>query len=59
MDAKRAQEIADSPVMANVTYNGTRVYIEHVDQGKQTATIHPLSNPNNKFSVPVDDLQEQ
>lgn len=59
MDAQRAQEIADSPIMADVTYNGSRVYIEHVDQGKQTATVHPLDNPSSKQSVAVTGLQEQ
>ena len=29
MDVLRAQEIANSPVMVNVTYNGDLVYIEH------------------------------
>lgn len=58
MDVQRAQEIAFSPVMANVTYNGSRVYIEHVDQGKQIATVHPLDNPNAKNTVPVANLQE-
>lgn len=58
MDAQRAQAIANSPVMANVTYNGSRVYIEHVDQGSQNATIHAIDNPNSKFSVSVNNLQE-
>jgi len=59
MDERRAQEIASSPIMANVTLNGSRIYIEHVDQGKQTATVHPLDNPNSKQSVSVTNLQEQ
>lgn len=42
MDAQRAQEITNSSIMANVTYNGTRIYIEHVDQQKGITTIHPL-----------------
>ncbi len=58
MDAQRAQQIADSPIMANVTYNGSRVYIEHVDQGQQLATIHALDNPKIKNSVPVANLEE-
>ncbi|MHB1421078.1 MAG: small acid-soluble spore protein H [Bacillota bacterium] len=58
MDAQRAQEIATSSIMANVIYNGSSVYIEHVDQGKQTATVHPLDNPNSKQNVPVTKLQE-
>ncbi|MGI6328836.1 MAG: H-type small acid-soluble spore protein [Dethiobacteria bacterium] len=59
MDVLRAQEIANSPVMVNVTYNGDLVYIEHVDREKQTATIHSLNNPNIKQSVFVTNLQEQ
>lgn len=59
MDAKRAQEIADSPKMANVTYNGNRVYIEHVDQGSNTATVHPLNDPSSKLSVEITNLHER
>lgn len=58
MNAQRAQEISASPTMANVTYNGNSVYIEHVDQENQIATIHPLDNPNLKHSVPVTNLEE-
>ncbi|WP_084315734.1 small acid-soluble spore protein H [Thalassobacillus devorans] len=59
MNAQRAQDIAFSSDMANVTYNGESVYIEHVDETNGTATIHPLHSPENKQSVPVDSLQEQ
>lgn len=58
MDAQRAQEIANSPNMINVTHKGSLIYIEHVDQDKQIATIHPLDNPNNKQSVRVENLTE-
>ena len=58
MDAKRAQEIANSPIMANVSYNGNYVYIEHVDQEKQIATVHPLNDPQFKQSVSVETLEE-
>ncbi|MBB6452738.1 small acid-soluble spore protein H (minor) [Salirhabdus euzebyi] len=59
MDAKRAQEIASSPGMATVTYNGENIYIEHVDQSNGLATIHPLDNPNSKQSVSIESLEEQ
>lgn len=59
MDAKRAQEIVNLQSMVNVTLNGSLVYIEHVDQEKQIATVHPLSNPDIKQSVSVSNLQEQ
>ena len=59
MDVQRAQEIVNSPAMINVTYNESLVYIEHVDQEKQLATVHPLNNPTSKQSVSVTKLQEQ
>ncbi|WP_246943051.1 H-type small acid-soluble spore protein [Bacillus pinisoli] len=58
MDAKRTQEIASSPEMINVTYNGEKVYIEHVDQDQGKATVHPLNNPDKKISVSVTSLEE-
>lgn len=59
MDSQRAQEISTSSVMTNVTYNGKQIYIEHVDQQKGMATIHPLDEPNKKQSVSVTSLIEQ
>jgi len=59
MDAKRAQEISSSPKMANVSYNGGKVYIEHVDQSNGLATIHPLDQPTSKQSISVAELKEQ
>ncbi|MGX9133197.1 small acid-soluble spore protein H [Rummeliibacillus sp. JY-2-4R] len=59
MDAQRAQEISSSPIMANVTFNGEGIYIEHVDRHNGTATIHFLDDPNNKKSVSVTSLSEQ
>jgi small acid-soluble spore protein H (minor) len=58
MDVQRAQEIANLPTMANVGYNGTRIYIEHVDQQNGIATIHSLDEPNTKQSVSVSNLIE-
>jgi small acid-soluble spore protein H (minor) len=58
MDANRAQEIANSQTMTNVTHNGKPIYIEHVDQQNGAATIHPLDEPNNKQSVSVTSLLE-
>lgn len=58
MDKKRAKEIAASPVMANVKYNGTPIYIEAVNDSSGTATIHPLDKPNSIQEVPLNNLQE-
>lgn len=59
MDSQRAQEISFSSIMTNVTYNGKQIYIEHVDQQKGLATIHPLDEPNKKQTVSVTSLLEQ
>ncbi|SFE97179.1 H-type small acid-soluble spore protein [Alteribacillus iranensis] len=59
MDAQRAQEILSMDTMVDVTYNGEKVYIEHVDQEVGQATVHPLDNPATKHSVSVDQLTER
>ncbi|WP_240375897.1 H-type small acid-soluble spore protein [Bacillus piscicola] len=59
MNTMRAQEISESPVMANVTYDGTPVYIQKVDSDNNTARIYALDDPDNEVSVPLDQLVEQ
>ena len=58
MDKKRARDFASSPVMANVTYNGTQVYIESVNEIGGTANIHPLNQPKNSQEVSLTSLVE-
>lgn len=58
MNKQRAQEIAASPVMTNVTYNGVQIYIQNVDENNETARIFPLSEPNDEQEVPVSSLIE-
>lgn len=58
MDNRRAKDIASSPIMANVTYNGMPIYIESVDDNRGTANIHPLNQPNNKQEVSLTSLNE-
>lgn len=58
MNKQRAQEIASSPVMANVTYNGTPVYIQNVDENRETARIYPLDQPEQEQEVSVNELIE-
>ncbi|GAA3326707.1 small acid-soluble spore protein H [Ectobacillus funiculus] len=52
------KEIAASPVMANVTFDGHQIYIEKVDEQNGTATIYPLDQPEEKQNVMVDHLVE-
>ncbi|AKG34111.1 small acid-soluble spore protein H [Paenibacillus durus] len=59
MNTQRAQEIAASPIMENVTYEGTPIYIQHVDENTGMARIYPLNQPENEQTVPVRSLIEQ
>ncbi|KJS21743.1 MAG: spore protein H [Clostridiaceae bacterium BRH_c20a] len=45
MDKQRAKKISATPVMANVTFNGTQIYINNVDEKNDTATVYPLEQP--------------
>jgi small acid-soluble spore protein H (minor) len=58
MDAKRAREIAASPVMADVIHNGVPIYIENV-MNDNTAMVHTLSNPSDRQKVSISKLIEK
>lgn len=58
MDAQRAREIANSPVMAHVTYQGTPIYIQNVEEENGTARVYPLAEPENERDVYLSDLNE-
>ncbi|WP_028392457.1 small acid-soluble spore protein H [Bacillus cihuensis] len=58
MNKQRAQEIAASPVMANVTYNGVPIYIQNVDENNEIARIYPLDEPKNEQDIPLSNLKE-
>lgn len=58
MNKQRAQEIASSAVMANVTYNGVPIYIQHVDETNETARIYPLGQPDREEEVSINSLSE-
>lgn len=59
MNKQRAKEIISSPVMINVTYNGSQIYIEKMNENKNTANIHFLNKPENKLEVSLNNLIEQ
>lgn len=58
LDRHRAEEIAQSPDMKHVTYNGQQIYIQHVHENSNTARIFPLDQPENEFDVQVENLLE-
>jgi small acid-soluble spore protein, H-type len=58
MNVQRASEIAASPIMANVTLDGTPVYIQHVDEAEEVARVYPLDRPEQEMNVSVRQLVE-
>ncbi|WCK54480.1 small acid-soluble spore protein H [Aneurinibacillus sp. Ricciae_BoGa-3] len=59
MNAQRAKEITTSPQVVDVTFQGVSVYIQHVDEKKETARIYPLDHPEKEQEVPLNSLQER
>ncbi|MBS4202179.1 H-type small acid-soluble spore protein [Bacillus sp. FJAT-49732] len=59
MNKQRAAEIAESPDMKHVTYNGKSVYIQRVDNQNDTARVFHLDDPGNEFDVLVTNLLEK
>ncbi|NEU25835.1 H-type small acid-soluble spore protein [Paenibacillus ottowii] len=59
MNVQRAQEIASSPIMANVLCEGLPIYIQHVNEQRETARIYALNNPEEEREVPLYTLTER
>jgi small acid-soluble spore protein H (minor) len=58
MDIQRAQEIAASPTMENVEYEGVRIYIQYVNEENETARVFPIDQPDQEQVVPLRSLFE-
>lgn len=58
MNKERAKEIVSSSTMFNVTYNGTPIYIESVNDNNNTANIHFRNQPKKSREVSLDSLLE-
>ncbi|MEC0370717.1 H-type small acid-soluble spore protein [Paenibacillus chibensis] len=59
MNVQRAQEIASSPVMANVLCDGIPIYIQHVNEQSETVRIYALNKPEEEREVPLYSLTEE
>ncbi|PDO09838.1 MAG: hypothetical protein BLM47_10485 [Candidatus Reconcilbacillus cellulovorans] len=60
MDVRRAREIMNSEDIVTVTWNGTPVWIERVDERTQTATVRLEGREETGIrSVPVAELAEK
>lgn len=59
MNVGRAKEILESPEIVDVTYEGTRVIIQYVDEDTKMARIYSRTNPDDERNVPVLNLIEE
>ena len=59
MNTQRAQEISESMKDVQVMFNGTPVWIQHVNHEDATARVYKADNPEEEMTVPVDQLMEQ
>jgi small acid-soluble spore protein H (minor) len=58
MNVGRAKEIVESADVISVTYEGTPVIIQHVDESSKMARIYSRTNPEEERDVPVLNLIE-
>jgi small acid-soluble spore protein H (minor) len=59
MNVGRAKEISESLEMISVTYEGSPVIIQHVDDNTKMARIYSKEDPENEREVPVLNLNEE
>jgi small acid-soluble spore protein H (minor) len=59
MNVGRAKEIVESADIINVTYEGTPVIIQHVDEKLKMARIYSKSEPDVERDVPILNLIEE
>lgn len=58
MNRQRAEEIAQSADMKNVTCNGNQVYIQHVSDQSDTVRVFAMDDPENEFDAQLSQLIE-
>jgi small acid-soluble spore protein H (minor) len=59
MNVGRAKEIVESADMINVTYDGSPIIIQHVDEKTKMARIYSKSEPDVERDVPILNLIEE
>lgn len=59
MNVGRAKEIVESADLINVTYEGTPVIIQHVDEQAKLARIYSKTEPDMERDVPILNLIEE
>lgn len=58
MDAKRVKQILSSSADIEVTYNGTSVWIDQLNEDGRTATVHLRGPLEERSTVEITELQE-
>ncbi|MDF0725648.1 H-type small acid-soluble spore protein [Cytobacillus sp. S13-E01] len=58
MNVQRAKEISEKGEQMYVTFEGTQVLIQHVDEESETARIYSKENVEDERDVPVLALKE-
>ncbi|MFC0190339.1 H-type small acid-soluble spore protein [Fictibacillus aquaticus] len=58
MNASRAQQIIESTKEIEVLYNGTPVWLQSVDETKQTVRAYTADQPDQEMDIPVGELRE-
>ncbi|WNB91581.1 H-type small acid-soluble spore protein [Bacillus sp. NEB1478] len=58
MNVSRAQQIIESEKEIEVLHNGTPVWLQSIDESRQTARAYTKDQPDNEMNIPVNELQE-
>ncbi|KKK36128.1 spore protein [Mesobacillus campisalis] len=58
MDANRVRQILSSSADIAVTYNGTSVWIDQLNEDGRTATVHLRGPLEERTIVEIDELKE-
>ncbi|KMJ58775.1 spore protein [Bacillus sp. LL01] len=58
MEERRVRQILSSPTMIDVTFEGTKVWIDSISEDGSTATVHLRGPGEERTQVSVSDLME-
>ncbi len=58
MEYQRAKAIKQSQDLTKVTYQGSSVYIQQIDEQNGTAQVYALDDPSRQQNVAIEQLQE-
>ncbi|WP_062046517.1 H-type small acid-soluble spore protein [Bacillus sp. JCM 19034] len=59
MEIKRVKQILSSPADIDVTYNGTSIWIDELNEADHTVTVHLRGPLEERTTVPIDELEEK